>query len=201
MVFCICGNAQRDDSDIPSIGKNNHLIRNELQFEPSDGQPPLQSDESTLSPTYKQIQINESTMNQTTTPGTPSPTRDRFVSGHQSGVLRNLSVDECSKINGCPSIIPFTPSSDFTKEVVSAEDSLGGGTKHTSPNLSYSDPSYIDEFGLVPEDQYNSATAVPFFSMCSATMGYPTARLLQFRLNGIMCIPESPLRRNVDFGL
>jgi hypothetical protein len=50
---------------------------------------------------------------------------------------------------------------------------------------------YIDEFGMKPEDQYNSATNVSFFNQCSATLGYPAARLLQYRLSGIMSLPES----------
>ena len=50
---------------------------------------------------------------------------------------------------------------------------------------------YIDEFGMKPGDQYNSATNVSFFNQCSATLGYPTARLLQYRLSGIMSLPET----------
>ena len=52
------------------------------------------------------------------------------------------------------------------------------------------EPQYIDEFNISPEDQYNTAASVPFFNACSATLGYPTARLLQFRLHGIMTIPS-----------
>jgi hypothetical protein len=52
------------------------------------------------------------------------------------------------------------------------------------------EPEYIDEHGIEPVDQYNtSSTAVPFFSPAAATMGYSTARLLQFRMNGIVSIP------------
>jgi hypothetical protein len=50
------------------------------------------------------------------------------------------------------------------------------------------EPTYIDECGVAPEDQYNSAASVPFFNMCSATMGYPTARLIQYRLSGILSV-------------
>jgi hypothetical protein len=56
----------------------------------------------------------------------------------------------------------------------------------------YDEPTYIDEFEAMPEHEYNDATSVPFFSTCSATLGYPAARLLRFRLQGILCIPENP---------
>lgn len=56
----------------------------------------------------------------------------------------------------------------------------------------YDEPTYIDEFEALPEHDYNNATSVPFFSTCSATLGYPAARLLRFRLQGILCIPENP---------
>ena len=51
------------------------------------------------------------------------------------------------------------------------------------------EPCYIDELSIHPEDQYNDATNVPFFNTCSATLGYTAARLLRFRLNGIISIP------------
>jgi hypothetical protein len=50
---------------------------------------------------------------------------------------------------------------------------------------------YIDEYGIAPEDQYNSAASVPFFNACSANLGYPTARLLKYRLSGIVSIQKS----------
>jgi len=56
------------------------------------------------------------------------------------------------------------------------------------------EPYYIDEVGLEPLKQFNSGTSVPFFNLCSATVGYPTSRLLKFRLNGIISIPEPPRR-------
>lgn len=50
------------------------------------------------------------------------------------------------------------------------------------------EPQYIDEFGSNPEDQYNTAASVPFFNGCSATLGYSSARLLQYRLSGIVSL-------------
>ncbi len=59
------------------------------------------------------------------------------------------------------------------------------------------DPIYIDEFGYVPEEQFNSATSVSFFNLCSSTVGYPTARLMQYRLHGILSIPESSHKTDI----
>jgi hypothetical protein len=54
---------------------------------------------------------------------------------------------------------------------------------------------YIDEHGIPPEEQYNSGTNVSFFNPCSANLGYSTARLLQFRLSGIVSIQKNQKRR------
>jgi hypothetical protein len=59
---------------------------------------------------------------------------------------------------------------------------------------------YIDEVNILPEDQYNTAASVPFFNTCSATLGYPAARLLQFRLRGILSIerPDKVSRKSTE---
>lgn len=62
--------------------------------------------------------------------------------------------------------------------------------KENEPNETDGDElSYIDEKGLNPYDQYNSGSSVSFFNPAASTMGYTTARLLQFRLNGIVSLP------------
>ncbi len=61
-------------------------------------------------------------------------------------------------------------------------------SSNTQQSIIY-DPIYIDELGLDPLDQFNTASSVSFFNLCSSTIGYPTARLLQFRLHGIVSIP------------
>jgi hypothetical protein len=203
MVFCICGNFKAGDSDVPPRDLARNSINIPSDSHDHDGRDHLvRKTDPITTPTSKRVQINESIMNETTTPGTPSKfNRGALLDDHpvDSGLC---SIEDCSHVNGCPSMIPFTPSSDFPKDLLSVEhsvmdDLVYSNNMETSPD----DLVYIDEFGFVPEDHYNSATAVSFFSMCSATMGYPTARLLQFRLSGIMSIPESPLKRNLDCGL
>lgn len=55
-------------------------------------------------------------------------------------------------------------------------------------SLNLTEPLYVHEFGSNPEDQYNTAASVPFFNGCSATLGYTSARLLQYRLSGIVSL-------------
>ena len=73
-----------------------------------------------------------------------------------------------------------------------------GEDKENEPSEVDSDElSYIDEKGLNPYDQYNSGSSVSFFNPAASTMGYTTARLLQFRLNGIVSLPGAN-KANID---
>lgn len=77
----------------------------------------------------------------------------------------------------------------YADSVINREEQIFIGV---SAARQYDEPMYIDEFAVLPEPDYNDATSVPFFNTCSATLGYPAARLLRFRLQGILCIPENP---------
>jgi hypothetical protein len=203
MVFCFCGKVDTGDSDIrPLANEKTGKCSKPARQGAFGGIHHTDFNESMASPTSKPLQKNESIMNETTTPGTSNESTRELGTSCLLVPRGEYCTEECSDVNGYLSMIPFTPSSEFPKDLISADPSYMGDQPHPNPNLSSDDPLYIDEFGLTPEDQYNTAADVPFFSICSSTMGYPTARLLQFRLSGIISIPDSPpLRAPLDSGL
>ena len=86
---------------------------------------------------------------------------------------------------------PVPEYSIFDARIEAVDELVGEVEQICEENLQLGEVStpeleYIDEYGIPPEEQYNSATNVSFFNPCSATLGYPTARLLQYRLSGIV---------------
>lgn len=113
--------------------------------------------------------------NATTVPGTPLD--DQFLD-------RGGTTDPCGRFQK-HSVPTLTSAIDSPKSDHPCSSAIPSNTQQS---IIY-DPIYIDELGLDPLDQFNTASSVSFFNLCSSTIGYPTARLLQFRLHGIVSIP------------
>jgi len=113
--------------------------------------------------------------NATTVPGTPL--EDQFL--NRVGIVdRSVRFQEDSAAT-------LTSAIDSPKSDNPCSPAIQSNTQQSN----IYDPLYIDELGLGPLDQFNTASSVSFFNLCSSTIGYPTTRLLQFRLHGIVSIP------------
>ena len=102
-------------------------------------------------------------------PGPTTPMADLSM-GVDEAVEERLSLDSVSETGLS---LPADAEASDQERVQSADE-----------------PSYLDERGVHPLDQHNSGP-VSFFNSCAATMGYPTARLLHFRLNGILSVHDT----------
>jgi hypothetical protein len=104
-----------------------------------------------------------------------------FQEGENSQTVNELSDPLIAPIGA--EMLSTCPDAEDVEDVVKEVETSPTAVESISgePEL-----TYIDEYGISPEDQYNTATSVSFFNPCSATLGYPTARLLQYRLSGIV---------------
>ncbi len=178
MVFCICGKIDKRDAD--------HSPGN-VKVGESVTSPMLSTDVSARENTIplvrtptKATSLSESKVDVTTITATPAESDSLHstpVPSRHMPSPRKLSHSPLCQDDNLESDSPcWSVPNDQALALISCE------------------PFYIDEYGSRPEDQYNTASSVSFFNVCSSTMGYPTARLLQFRLHGILSIPESSHR-------